>query len=244
MKREDDHVAIQREYHLVPFNWDTFPWQRDRFCIIVIANEMSTLLQRLFEYIMNSTFDEDILDYDFFNSKAKNANEINTKEDIEISNETKEATILHKIGKEFRDYRQSKKQLKSKLIITDLSENNIFKTIHPAVIGASSPSLPKWLKSSQQRTIVFPNSILKAAEQADKNYSHSIWIAKSVDEISSTLLTYANMTFILDQPQICRYLERRFNCRDIKIADDIIMVITSHTNLNQDLMSIPKSQFE
>lgn len=53
---------IVKEYNLSPFIYNIFPFEKERFCIIIVSQKNDSMCKNLLQYILNSFIDEEIVD--------------------------------------------------------------------------------------------------------------------------------------------------------------------------------------
>lgn len=59
--KQQEKIMV-KEYNLTPFLYNIFPFQKDRFCIIIISQHNNDLCKNLLQYILNSFLDEEIVE--------------------------------------------------------------------------------------------------------------------------------------------------------------------------------------
>jgi hypothetical protein len=215
-------INYTNEYSLSPFVFHVFPDNLNRFCIILISDPKTATFDLLYQYILNS----------------HTGTIIHNK-----PGEEKDTEGILKTLKEFSNMSDSEEQLKGKLAILDISKDNVFKSL-TNVLSCSNDLYPEWLRNSFIRNISMPNKLLKRDHVGDwdKNYSHVIWLASSVDDIPKILASNANMIFISENEQTGLYLKKYIGIDHVIDDSDNIYVIT---NVQQDIkiMKINKEKF-
>jgi hypothetical protein len=151
-------------------------------------------------------------------------------------------TSLVDIKKDLLNRTQSNEVMKDKLAILDLSHDQQFKDLHPSIVPCPLPGTNAWTDNHTIKTILIPNVLSMYARKDEwaKNYSHTIWLASSIDEIPKVLLTNKHMLFITEPEAILEYSQKIYHI-DLQIRD--IFVVTSILACNMQLMTLSKQNF-
>ncbi len=213
LDRETGRVVYTREFHITPFILNVFPGQRDRYSTVIISSPDSPALPKLFQFVRNGYVDEDIV----------------------------LASSLYDVKKQFSDLTQTDSKLRAKLALLDLSDGNQFAFIHPSIVPAPSRN---WIDNHIFKNILIPNTMLQMSTPGDwsKNYSHTIWLAATLEDIPKVISDNAHITFIVDAEQAAAYLKQRIGI-DRVVGDDIIFAVSSTLKADTQLMTLSKKRF-
>jgi hypothetical protein len=220
--KETNQIIYNREFAVTPFSFNVFPMDRERFSIIILAPEVTSTLQNLFQYILNSYIDENIINC--------------------LSNNS-----LYKVEEQFQNYNESEEILKNKLAIIDLSPTNIFKSLHPSIIHHEYfETNPKWLTNLIIKNILLPNCYTQTSSNLNwkKNFSHTIWLINSIDNLPPILTSISHLTFLISDKIIHDFFEKRLKINKFKIhTDNPIYVVSSTLTQDIKIMTMPKNRF-
>lgn len=220
--KKSNQIKYTKDYSISPFNFNVFPQNRDRFCIVILSPPNSDNLNHVFKLVLNSFIDEIII------SPKK----------------------LQDVQLEFTDKNQSIEQLKLKLAILDLTEDNKFKNLHSNIIPCTKTGDKKnisyngeWAINHFYKNILIPNTLQQdKTEIWKKNFSHTIWLATAMSEVPKLVLTNTNILFCTESEQTTDFFKTRMNA-NYKSTIDQIFVISYTLKSDPSLMILDKKRF-
>jgi len=215
-RTETGENRFYHKYEIKPFGFNYFPMDKDRFSIAILAKENTKELKNMLTYIINS--------YDSNCERIKSENILDLK-------------------KELSDYNKSSEELKNKWAIVDCTTTGKFKELDPNIIPLGPIAKCDWLINYYVLTCNFPNFKLKFFPDADKNFSHIIWLT---DEIKSrrTLFTNSALTFILDNDNVDKFMDEVINTQNFKSNHNFYYILGKHMRINEQILTISKARFK
>lgn len=215
LDKSSGHVIYKRNYTIEPFRWAIYPNKKDRFCAIIIADPEYLKSSRLFEFVFNS----------FVNSQI-----------IEAENISQSLKLII-------DRNDEQEKIQKQVAIFDLSIGGKFVEIRPEIIPVDSSS---WHIRHQILRSLFPNWFLAHPNKnTNNNYSHTIWLASTFNEVPAVIWTHSNIAFITEPESITSYMINKLRSTNPStVASDIIFAISNSLEQNAVLMSMPKKQLD
>lgn len=210
-------ISFKRTYFFTPFKWNIYPFQKDRFAIVLITSPSFLRETTLFSQIKNA----------FLNPCLISASNV------------REASL--KIG----NLSASAEQLKNQLAIFDLTETTEFKTICDKVIPVPpiDPSL-SWLQLLEIRRTLMPNLMIKSNDSSSQlNYSYTIWLATKLEQVPIVLRSSAHMMIATFPEGINALLHSTTGINEIASDIPISLIVTNTLSRDIELMTVPNYRF-
>jgi len=212
-------MAKQYRYNTIvniePFIFKKFPYNEDRFSTIIVSSNPDAVTSNLVQYILNSMWDEII---------------IPATDDIAS------------IEKKLRSKYISPDELRRHVAIIDISKESIFKNMRKDICTLLS-DIPDWLRDEHIRNIIMPNMDIQSIDGWQNNFSHTIWLTDSIENLPKVLITNSHYLFLTDNIHISKFMKNKYS-NDFKTeTDDEILVIGMTIVKDMTINTLNKSQF-
>lgn len=225
--KSNGKVSYAREFLMTPFTFSVLPHERKQFCTIILGSPTSSALPKLLQFVINAHLNECIVYPAYKDTPSFN-----------LSSEFSSKHSMEKIPTE--ELASIKEGLQNKLVITDLTQGNEFKSLHPAIYWCKK-EVPDWLYDYHIQRALFPNLLLNTFGNWENNYSHTIWLASSLEDVPKVLLNSAHMTFVLENAQT--YMKKKLGVENSSISSDVILAISSTLRSDPQIMTMSRKRF-
>jgi hypothetical protein len=220
LDKASGQVTFMREFQISPFFLNVFPQQRKRFCTVLVVSPDSPALSKLFKFSLNC-----------YPAEPTPPSFTSTED-------------LFSVPREFTDRSKTEAELKGKLLLVDMSKNGCFSQLDPAIRPFRQDGAPTWLRNHHIRSTLQPNLILPMASTGgdwDKNYSHTIWLVPSVEEIPKVLMTNGHL-FLVDKEHINAFFKTRLGLEAVN-QEDCVLAVSSLLKQDIQLMTMARERF-
>jgi hypothetical protein len=108
-----------------------------------------------------------------------------------------------------------------KLVLLDLSHDNMFKEIHESIVHFYQ-EVPDWLRNYNVKRLILPSENI-----TDNiiNKCQLIWLANNIDIIPPMVLTQSTLIFAVDKNNIDSCLKKRYDLKDYAMPDNCVLAI-------------------
>lgn len=210
--------------NIEPFIMHKFPQEEERFSIIVVSKHGDNVTRNLVQYLTNSFHNEIV---------------ISATDD------------LSNIEKKFSDKYTHGDELKRQFAIIDISGDGRFKNLQietssgsmTNIVSYINPDTPDWLKTQQIKNIINPNMIVQYVEGCENNFSHTIWLTDSPQNLPEVLTTNSHYLFILDHDNVTDFMKKRYKNDFTPQDKDEIIVIGMTISKDMEIFTLDKSKF-
>jgi hypothetical protein len=93
------------------------------------------------------------------------------------------------------------------------------------------------------RNIIMPNMDIQSIDGWQNNFSHTIWLTDSIENLPKVLITNSHYLFLTDNIHISKFMKNKYS-NDFKTeTDDEILVIGMTIVKDMTINTLNKSQF-
>lgn len=217
IKKDDGSVVyIRPGFKLDPyFYFPVLPHEQDRFAMLIVTDHNDNELKNLLKLLINSHINPHIITAD----------------------------SIYQAKKLFTDFNKSNDDLKAQLGIFDLTKDNKFSNVHPSIIPAYADNNADKLYI---KNILIPNVLLHdGSDNWNKNYSHTIWITSSIEDIPRIIVTNSQYCFAIGAHNVNKLLKYKLKtAQDVNFPEDNILVICSSLVIDTKLMMLTRSRLK
>ena len=216
--KKTGQITYTRQFNIQPFFWKVFPTQRDRFAVLIVCSPSAPELPALVRFVLNAWAGQEKLI---------------------------QSDDLCALQGEFRNEEQPVETLRNKVALLDLSAGHAFKSLHSSVSPTwtqTDNASNNWLRNYRITNILYPNHLPPVNEAKTRNFSHTVWLAGSLDEVPPSVLTQVDLAFVADEKQISEYLKQQFRI-EIQTANDVILAVSSTLVRDRQIMTMSKERF-
>lgn len=211
---------MAREYRyntlidIEPFILKKFPHERDIFSMIIVASGPDTITKNLVQYLVNSHEDEI---------------SITSGEDL---------TSIHR---KLINRHTAPEDLKRQLAIIDISPELKFKGMRTD-ISTLNPDVPDWLRNDYIRNIINPNMSIQPVEWWQHNYSHTIWLTDSVQNLPQVLTTNSHYLFLTENQHVNDFMKKRY-ANNFNHVPEEMLILGMNITQNMKIYTLPRNRF-
>lgn len=205
-------VSFKRNYYFTPFKWPVYPFQRNKFALVLITSPDFLQNTTLFTQIKHAFMDMPPLS----------------------------ASDLHDASIKMCDLTTPVEEMKNRLAIFDLSPPTEFKQVYNEVIPVPPVhSSLSWLQLLEIRRVLMPNLMMKTNDPLSQlNYSYTIWLASKLDQVPIVLRSSAHMIIATDPVEINALLDFKTGIKEMVTDTPVSFITTNTISRDLELMTI------
>lgn len=205
-------VSFKRNYYFTPFKWPVYPFQRNKFALVLITSPDFLQDTTLFTQIKHAFMDIPPLS----------------------------ASDLHDASIKMCDLTTPVEEMKNRLAIFDLSPTTEFKQVCDEVIPTPPVhSSLSWLQLLEIRRVLMPNLMMKTNDPLSQlNYSYTIWLASKLDQVPIVLRSSAHMIIATDPVEINALLDFKTGIKEMVTDTPVSFITTNTISRDLELMTI------
>lgn len=205
-------VSFKRNYYFTPFKWPVYPFQINKFALVLITSPDFLQDTTLFTQIKHAFMDMSPLS----------------------------ASDLHDASTKMCDLTTPVEEMKNRLAIFDLSPTTEFRQVCSEVIPAPPVhSSLSWLQLLEIRRVLMPNLMMKTNDPLSQlNYSYTIWLASKLDHVPIVLRSSAHMIIATDPVEINALLDFKTGIKEMVTDTPVSFITTNTISRDLELMTI------